>query len=143
MSTKPKITITTAHKLTTEQFATVKELITSKIGDSEYEQIVDESVLGGIRLTLGNQDFDATIAGKLKKLESQVPQAIVTTAVALTKKQLNTLTDALEKKYPAVVVHEVVDPAVLGGIKVTIGSREIDATLEHKLQQVRRALETT
>ncbi len=69
MPTKPKITITTAHKLTTEQLSTVKELITSKIGDSEYEQIVDESVLGGIRLTLGGQDFDATIAGKLEKLE--------------------------------------------------------------------------
>lgn len=143
MPTKPKITITTAHKLSSSQLTTVKELIASKIGDAEYEQVVDESVLGGIKLSLGNQEFDATIAGKLVKLESQVLEAVVTTVVPLTQKQVSTLKTALQQKYPAVVLREVIDPTVLGGIRVTIGSREIDATLEHKLRQVRLALETT
>lgn len=143
MSSKPRITITTAHKLTAQQLSTVKELITTKIGPAEFSEIVDEGALGGIKLTLGTQEFDATIAGKLAKLESQVPQAVVTTAVPLTKKQLEVLTTALEKKYPAFTVKEVVDAKVLGGVRLTIGSREIDATLQHKLEQVRTALGAT
>ncbi len=143
MSSKPLITITTAHALSAEHLATIKDLIAKKIGAAEYVEQVDESVLGGVKLTLGSQEFDATIAGKLEKLESQVPEAVVTTAVPLTKKQVATLTEGLQKKYAAFVLREVVQQSVLGGIKVSIGSKEIDATLQHKLQQVRRALETT
>lgn len=137
---KPLITITTAHKLDAAQLKELQNLVASKVGEAEYKQVVDASVLGGLRITVGNQEFDATLAGKLQRLESQLTQVTVTTAVPLTDAQRKTIATALEKKVGSAEFKQVVDPSVLGGVKIVVGSTEYDGTVEGKLVRLKQLL---
>ncbi len=136
----PVITITTAQKLDAAQLRELSTLVESKIGTAEYVQVVDPKVLGGLKITIGDQEFDATLAGKLKKLESQLTQITVTTAVPLTDAQRSTLAKGLEKKVGTTQFVAVVDPSIIGGIKVQIGSTEYDTTLRGRLQRLKQLL---
>lgn len=64
----------------------------------------------------------------------------ITSAVALSAAQRKTLADAIEKKHGKVELVEEINPAVLGGVKVTIDSEQIDATVAAKLKQVQNQL---
>ncbi len=88
MSQSTLVTITSAHPLTPAQKREVTELISSKLGkDVKYEYVVDTHVLSGLKISIGNQEFDATLQGTLKKIEPHLEQVVVTTPVALTAKQ--------------------------------------------------------
>ena len=65
-----------------------------------------------------------------------------TTAVPLTNKQQQTLTTAVEKKNAGATVKlvEVVDPGVIGGIRLTVGSLDFDATVKNKLASIKYQL---
>ena len=70
-----------------------------------------------------------------------VVSAQVTTAVALTEAQAKGLKAALSAslgKDPEIEIR--VDPAILGGLKVRIGSRLFDASLKSKLDSLKFAL---
>ena len=70
-----------------------------------------------------------------------VVSAYVTTAVALTEAQLKGLASALRLslgKDPDIETR--VDPAILGGLKVRVGSRLYDASLKSKLDSLKFAL---
>lgn len=72
-------------------------------------------------------------------------KATVTTATALTTAQTKKLTAALQEKFGSQLELEtVVDPQILGGVVVTIGSRQYDnsyrARIETIKQQVMNAL---
>lgn len=62
----------------------------------------------------------------------------VTSAIKLTATQVKKITDAVEKKYKenAVELKQVVDPSVIAGIKITVGSEEIDATTYSRLEKL-------
>lgn len=65
----------------------------------------------------------------------------VTTAITLSKSQLEALTKALKKKYGSKTsIETIVDEAVIGGIKVTAGSEQLDGTLKHKLNVIKTQL---
>jgi F-type H+-transporting ATPase subunit delta len=68
-----KVTITTAVPLSDKQVALIKSTLTKKISkDVSFEQIVDKEVIGGVRLTVGSSQLDATIRHKLDILKSQL-----------------------------------------------------------------------
>jgi len=62
----------------------------------------------------------------------------VTTAIELTKKQVSSIVKAVENKNKNSVVElkQVVDPTVIAGIKLTVGTQEIDATAYTKLEKL-------
>lgn len=62
----------------------------------------------------------------------------VTSAVTLTSSQVKKITDAVEKKHKesTVELKQVVDPSVIAGLKITVGSEEIDATAYSKLEKL-------
>ena len=66
----------------------------------------------------------------------------VTSAIELTNTQVKKIVDAVEKKHTqtSVDLKKIVDPSVIGGIKITIGSEEIDATIYSKLEQLHEQL---
>ncbi len=70
----------------------------------------------------------------------QTTKVTVTTAIKLTKKQTSLIKKTLEKKYSAIELKEVVDKSVIGGIKLTVGSQEIDATIYTKLEKLHHQL---
>jgi len=67
--------------------------------------------------------------------------AEVTAAQALTPGQIDAVTDRLKRAVGAKVAVEIrVDPAILGGLVVKVGSRMVDGSLRSKLQRLRLAM---
>ncbi|MGH8999877.1 MAG: ATP synthase F1 subunit delta [Acidimicrobiia bacterium] len=70
-------------------------------------------------------------------------QASVTTARKLEDDLAETLRAALERRTKkTVVLHERVDPEVLGGIRVNLGDFVLDGTIRRGLQDMRRTFAT-
>lgn len=65
---------------------------------------------------------------------------IITTAVELSAAQLKNFSQEFEKKLGKVAVETVLDPTVIGGIKIRVGSKTFDATLKTKLNKVQEQL---
>lgn len=69
-------------------------------------------------------------------------KVIVESVVKLDEDQIKPLTDLLVKKLgDGVSIKFVVNRDVLGGLRVTVGSRRIDVSLRGKLDQVKKQLE--
>jgi F-type H+-transporting ATPase subunit delta len=67
--------------------------------------------------------------------------ATVTTAVSLTDVQAQRLERALARIYHrAVQINVVLDPSVVGGIRVQVGDEVVDGTVLRRLQEAERAL---
>ena len=65
--------------------------------------------------------------------------AVATVAKPLPEEQKRRLSAALAARVGApVIVEEIVDPAVLGGVRVECGSEVIDSTMASRLETVRR-----
>ena len=78
---------------------------------------------------------------KLSAIHRGAISAEVTSAVALTAAQNKAIAAALRQalgKDPEIETR--VDPSILGGIKVKVGSRLYDASLKSKLDQLKFAL---
>ena len=68
----------------------------------------------------------------------------MTTARKLDADLADALRWAIEQRTDkTVVLHERVDPEVLGGLKVNVGDRIIDGTVRRSLQDMRRSLAAT
>ena len=142
MKNNNTVVITTAQALTDKQRAIVKELITQKIGTAfTIDEVVDSTVVGGIRIQLGSQEFDATISGTLEKIESLLEVIEVTTASKLTASQQKLLRDSLQKKLgrPSEIV-QIVDPSVIAGVRLRVGSKEYDGTFKKSLEKLQATL---
>ncbi len=78
---------------------------------------------------------------KLYAAKKGIVSAEVVSAVALSDTQLDGLKKALGKALgQAAEVNTSVDPAILGGLKVRVGSRLFDASLKTKLDSLKFAL---
>jgi F-type H+-transporting ATPase subunit delta len=68
-------------------------------------------------------------------------RATVTTAVELTPKDRDRVADELSKRLGKEIrMTLVVDPRILGGLKLQYGDRLVDASVSTRLQQLRRRL---
>jgi F-type H+-transporting ATPase subunit delta len=68
-------------------------------------------------------------------------RATVTTAVELTPKDRESVEDELSKRIGKEIrMHVVVDPRILGGLKLQYGDHLVDASVSTRLQQLRRRL---
>lgn len=137
---KTVVTLITATKLSADQKKAVQAELEQKLGSVELQEEIDPSVMGGLKIKLGNQEFDATVAGKLERLESQVPEVTVTTAIELSTDQRAKIKKAVEEKLGPVALKEEVDPSIIGGIKIVAGSKELDATVKGRLERLRNSL---
>lgn len=68
--------------------------------------------------------------------------AVVTSVVPLTAKQVQQLTQAIEQQYPASAVEltQLLDPTLLGGLKVKVAGKLVDASAASMLQQLAKQL---
>lgn len=73
----------------------------------------------------------------LYKERMGIVTAEVTSAVALTKEARAEINTALAPVGKSIELVEHVDPKVLGGLKITVGDRRIDATLRKKLNELK------
>lgn len=133
----PTITITTAAKLTALQQKEAEQLVANRAGKAKIIFATDPNVLGGITVAIGGQTFDASLAGQLKELALSTDRAQVITAVELTMAQRKKLTDAIHEAFGSLTVVETTDPAVIGGLKMIVGSKEYDHTIAGKLVRLK------
>lgn len=104
----------------------------------ETERLARQAVTGP-----RSRRFDQAIEGYLSVAEAMQGQfsATVTTAVPLDDQQVQRLGRALTEQYGRPVhVNVVVDPDVVGGIRVEIGDEVIDGTISSRLDDARRRL---
>ena len=67
--------------------------------------------------------------------------AVVTSAVALSKKDEATIAQALKDALGKPVQLQLqIDPSLIGGLKVKLGSRELDMSISGRLERISRAL---
>jgi len=64
----------------------------------------------------------------------------ITTAVKLSTGQLSTIRQAVNAKYPNSELKQVVNPEVIGGIKIQVDSILLDSTVKNKLNQLKLQL---
>ncbi|PWU22658.1 hypothetical protein C5B42_05460 [Candidatus Cerribacteria bacterium 'Amazon FNV 2010 28 9'] len=68
-------------------------------------------------------------------------KVIIESAIKLDSKQLEAIEAILKKRVSGKFSFEnTVNPEILGGIRVTIGSKRIDLSLKGKLEQVKKQL---
>jgi F-type H+-transporting ATPase subunit delta len=87
--------------------------------------------------------LEAIIDGFLDDLAERRGEltAKVTTAVKLDDTQLQALTDTLKKTFGAKVsILPTVDPSILGGLIVQVGSKLVDDSIRNKLQRLQLAM---
>lgn len=87
--------------------------------------------------------LDAMITAFLAELAARRGEvtADVTSAVELSEEQLGEVTEALKKAVgQKVAVNLSVDPALIGGLIVRVGSRMVDNSIRSKLQRLQLAM---
>lgn len=99
--------------------------------------LAEQSVTGSYRTVgVALEAFQKTAAAAANQAVAEVR-----VAKPLTDAELQRLTDVLSRQYDKPVhVNVVVDPEVIGGIRVEIGDDVIDGTLSSRLDSARRAL---
>jgi F-type H+-transporting ATPase subunit delta len=71
-----------------------------------------------------------------------VERAVVTVPMALSAPQKDSLRSVLEKRTgKKILLEESVDPAVLGGLVVRVGSTIYDGSVRTQIQQIRQNLQ--
>jgi len=100
--------------------------------------------LVGLLIESGRVREAAGIAEEFERLADEAAgkiHALVTSAVELSAEERREVGDRLSKQLGAEVsVQPIVDPRIIGGLKVQYGDHLIDATLATRLQQLRRRL---
>ncbi|HIJ63580.1 MAG TPA: F0F1 ATP synthase subunit delta [Rhodospirillaceae bacterium] len=87
--------------------------------------------------------IDAVIDAFLARLAAKRGEvaAHLSSAIPLSEAQVGAVTETLRKAYGGtVVVHATVDPGLLGGLVVKVGSRMVDNSLKTKLQHLKLAM---
>ena len=125
-----------------DQQAKAMEAILAKAGASALTQKFVGTVAMNRRLFALNHIITAFL-NELARRRGEVT-AEVTSAKALTKTQEKALIDALKQAIGSKVAIETkVEPALIGGLIVKVGSRMIDSSLRSKLQRLQLAMKGT
>jgi F-type H+-transporting ATPase subunit delta len=68
-----EVDITVAHRLTPEQLDMVKNRVSQALGkQAVVHQYIDESIIGGIRLRVGDKEIDASVKHQLNTLRQRL-----------------------------------------------------------------------
>lgn len=100
-----------------------------------------------LRVVVQNGRIDALpeIARQFRILKNRsegVADAYIETAFPLTDDELKELLEALAKKFPGVKLHPVVsvEKELIGGVRVHVGDKLLDASIRARLSQMKTAL---
>lgn len=69
-----------------------------------------------------------------------VTHITIITAIPLSETQKSALKVGLQKKFGEISLNEKLDEAIVGGIKVTVGSKQFDASITNKLEQLKHSI---
>jgi len=121
----------------------VQQGVLEQIGEKAGFNALTNNFLGLLARNRRLSALDDTAEAFLKKLALKrgETEAVVTVARALTDSQEKALTDAVKAAVGAKATLSVtVDPAILGGMIVKLGSKMIDSSLRTKLGRLQTAM---
>ena len=125
--------------LTDDQFY---DIFASVVGADQPDEVKNL-----LRVVIQNGRVDALpeIARQFRILKNEsegVADALIETAFPLSDTELKDLLEALAKKFPGVKLHPVVsvEKALIGGVRVHVGDKLLDASILARLNQIRRRL---
>lgn len=73
------------------------------------------------------------------KEQNNIVTATVTTAIPLDEATRKNILDILKKWYKAEIeLHEKVDAKLIGGFIITVGSKQVDMSIQHQLMELRK-----
>lgn len=114
-----------------------------RIANYVAEQLLDESVdhsvllrqVAAYLITTGAVREAGQMVAAIEEALAQrgVVLGTVTTAHLLSDAQRREIVDRLQLVDQSVQLRSVVDPRVIGGVKVTLPGRQYDGTIQHKL----------
>lgn len=122
-----------------EQLSAVMNKVTDSLGLSQLAKnfvglMAAKGRLGSLK---GAMDGYQTLLAKHRNSEI----AYVTSAKPLSDAQRTALADNLNRSLgKAVTIEETVDPSLLGGLVVKVGSKMVDASLKSKLERLELAM---
>ncbi|MDO5530447.1 F0F1 ATP synthase subunit delta [Sutterella sp.] len=106
-----------------------------------------EEVKNLLRVVIQNGRIEALpeIARQFRILKNQsegVADAYIETAFPLSDEEVKSLLEALAKKFPGVKLHPVVsvEKELIGGVRVHVGDKLLDASIRARLSQMKTAL---
>ena len=137
---KPIVTLITARRLSPEQLSQVQVVLKKKLGSFTLNQVTDSGLMGGLKIKLGSQEFDASLKGKLEKLEPQLPELRVITAIPISPEQRQKIRAAVEARLGTISLVEEIDPNIIGGIKLITGSIQYDGSIQNKLEKLKKQM---
>lgn len=125
--------------LTDDQFY---DIFASVVGADQPDEVKNL-----LRVVIQNGRVDALpeIARQFRILKNEsegVADALIETAFPLSDAELKDLLEALAKKFPGVKLHPVVsvEKALIGGVRVHVGDKLLDASILARLNQMKTAL---
>lgn len=125
----------------------------TKLANYIANQLDDEADQGDLAIQTASYLLDSAKKSDLDSLmrdvmETRMNRGIVEltarTAYPLGDIQKRHIKDVIKKHYPhtqKVIIHEVKDPEVVGGIAITLPNADLDMTIKAKLNQIRKSVE--
>lgn len=113
--------------------------VTQKFGLGALTSNFFASIVRNRRLNLFPEIYEEF--SRSVKIQKNILEVEVTTAVKVEKVQLDRIKALVEKKYPGkvIAIRELVREKILGGFQVKVGSEIIDASLKNQLEKIGKA----
>lgn len=117
----------------------VKRLLSDKVAPETLRLVSHAVATRTARFDRAIESYQQLAARRQKQVT-----AVVTSATELSEHQLERMSAALSKQYGQEVnMHVVVDPSVLGGVRVEIADEVIEGTISNRLSDARRHVTRT
>jgi F-type H+-transporting ATPase subunit delta len=71
MTSHSHILVESVIELSPDQVKELKALLKKKFGSDQYESRLNPALLGGLRITVGSTQYDASVLAKLEQLRQQ------------------------------------------------------------------------
>lgn len=112
--------------------------VTKKFGLGALTSNFFASIIRNRRLNLFPEIYEDFV--RLVKLDKNVLEVEVITAVKTNKAQIDRVKVLIEKKYPGktVAIKETLQEKIMGGIQIKVGSEVIDASLKNQLETLKK-----
>ena len=129
-------------KVSTQQ---LEGLVLGVIGD-KFDSTVAGAARNFVQVLVSNGRLELTpqirtLFEGLKREHEGTLDAKIISALAISEAEVKPLVAALEAKYKRkITVKVVIDPSLIGGVKIVVGDKVIDATVRGKLDSMATAL---
>ena len=71
-----KIIVKTAEKLDTSQLKNIRSAFAKKYPETKIQELVDESLVGGIQIMIDSQLYDGSVKAKLEQIKTKAYKLI-------------------------------------------------------------------